>query len=362
VRGRAGGQFLNLSPSGASGFSQAALDLRLEATRLGGAPVDASVDVRGHRTYFTGGATPDYGRARVYRLAASVHDSSGYARLTLGRQSSPSLAAVSLMDGALAQYGRDRWGVGLFAGAEPDPVSYGLSSDVIDGGGYLELRSRPLAAERWTLTGGFVSSLDHGHVNRDFLFVQGFWTNRRLWASVAEELDLALGWKRAAGASALTLTSTFATARYQVTRDLDLHAGYDDRRDVRLYRDQVTPETEFDDHHRRGGWAGASLAAGKHLRLGAEGRLSGGSSWGTSRSYTGSVDLVRFAPLRADLRWRTTRTTGDETAGWLHVGGLTLHPYRETALEWTGGVRLTEDVFSGTTTATPRARSSPSPA
>jgi hypothetical protein len=47
------------------------------------------------------------------------------------------------------------------------------------------------------------------------------------------------------------------------------------------------------------------------------------------------------------VRWRTTRTTGDETAGWLHSGGLTLHPYRDTALEFSGGLRLTEDVFSG---------------
>jgi len=55
---------------------------------------------------------PDYSTTRVYRLAATAHDRSGRARVTLGRQFSPSLAVVNLFDGVLASYGRERWAPG----------------------------------------------------------------------------------------------------------------------------------------------------------------------------------------------------------------------------------------------------------
>ena len=71
-----------------------------------------------------------------------------------------------------------------------------------------------------------------------------------------QEVDYYRAWKQAIGEPAWSPTGTFATARYEVTRAVSLNAGYDSRRNVRLYRDAVTPETAFDDAFRQGVWGG----------------------------------------------------------------------------------------------------------
>ena len=347
LRGRIGARLLLVSPDGLDGYTQPALDLRLDGTSLGGKPVDLLVDVRGHHTYYSGGGQPDYSTTRVYRLAASVHDAAARTRLTVGRQFSPSLAVVSLFDGALASYSKERWGAGAFAGAEPEPTDYGFSSDLIDAGGFVELRSRALAEQRWTLSTGFVASWDQGNASRDYFFVQGFWTNQRLWASLAQQIDINASWKQDLGDPAIGLTSTFATARYQATPELDVRAGYDNRRDARLYRDRETPETEFDDRHRQGAWAGASYMLDRRFRFGADGRWSGGGTAGDYKSLTATAEALRLTSLQFTLRARGTRTLGDDIEGWLFSGGLALRPYGDLTLDLAGGVRITEEVFSG---------------
>ena len=347
LRGRIGARLLYVDPDGVDGYTQPALDLRLDGTSLGGKPLDLLVDVRGHHTYYSGGGQPDYSTTRVYRLAASVHDAVSRARLTLGRQFSPSLAVVNLFDGALATYSQERWAAGAFAGAEPEPTGYGFSSDLVDAGGFFELRSAPLAEQRWTLSTGFVASWDQGNASRDYFFVQGFWTDRRLWASLAQQIDVNSGWKQDLGEPAVGLTSTFLTARYQATPELDVHAGYDDRRDARLYRDRETPETEFDDRHRQGAWAGASYLLDRRFRFGADGRWSGGGTAGDYKSLTATAEALRLTEWQLTLRARGTRTLGDDIEGWLWSGGLSLRPYGELTLDLAGGVRSTEEVFSG---------------
>ena len=112
-------------------------------------------------------------------------------------------------------------------------------------------------------------------------------------------------WRHTTDAESTTTTptATFATARVSIGPALSLHAGYDNRRSVRLYRDFLSPEIEFDDSFRQGTWGGAQLSLG-HLLAGFDTRTSTGGSSGSSDSWTASAGLTRLTPLGAGVRRR----------------------------------------------------------
>ena len=118
-----------------------------------------------------------------------------------------------------------------------------------------------------------------------------------------------------------------------------MSAGFDNRRDVRLYRDLVTPETAFDDAFRHGAWAGLSLALARRYRLSFDARSSSGGSAGTARAYTGAVGAGRLTKYNGDVRLRTTRFEGPRLSGWIHALSLAVEPAPWTRLELGGGVR-----------------------
>ena len=88
-----------------------------------------------------------------------------------------------------------------------------------------------------------------------------------LSASAAQEVDINTGWERALGEDVLVPTSTFASLRVALQDGVGLAGGFDNRRNVRLYRDRLTPETEFDDAYRQGAWVGGDLSWRSRLRL-----------------------------------------------------------------------------------------------
>ncbi len=351
LRGRIGARYLVVDPSGVGGYSQPGLELRLDGANVGGAPIDLAVDVRGRRTYHSAAGAADDGEARVYRLAGTLHDASGHRRLTLGRQLSSAFAAVSLFDGALLEYAGERWGAGLFSGAEPNPATWAVSGDILQHGAFVIRRGRE-GARRWSVTTGGVASFDHGQVNRQYGFVQGTWLDPRLSLFLAEELDFNTGWKRAFGDPTLSFTNTFLSGRAQVTREFSVNAGYDNRRTVRLYRDRETPETEFDDRHREGAWAGFAAGVVEHLRLAADGRWSGGGTGGDHNSMSVSAEAYRLPALQTDARWRSTWFSGTTSSGWMHVAGIGVRPFGQTRIELSAGSRTSTDVLSQLDTRT----------
>lgn len=346
VRGRIGGSYLRVSPQGGGGYSQPALDVRLDAA-LG--PGDLAADVRSRQTYLAGSDVSS-GLGKVYRMSLSFHDDDASRRLTVGRQNSPALAAVNLFDGVLASLAHPRWGAGVFAGTQPDPVRFRLSGDRVESGGYMELRSRPASARRWSLVSGGIAAFDQGNVDRDYFYLQASYADPKLWASLAQEVDLYSGWKRTLGEPLISPSSTFLAVRAQASRILTLNAGYDTRRNVRLYRDRVTPETEFDDRYRNGSWLGAAIEPGGHLRLGADARFGSGGAGGSYHTWTASGELNRLPVLQSDLRLRATRFVGDMTTEWLYSGGLAVRPFGPTQLGINAGVRSTQDELSLTQT------------
>ncbi|MFH1278267.1 MAG: hypothetical protein ABIK65_07805 [Candidatus Eisenbacteria bacterium] len=345
VRGRVALRSLAVDDQSGTGqdFVQPALTFKMQGDRVLSSDWGVDMDVRARRTYrdLADGSSPASSRTRVYRLEASWKMEGSPWRVSAGRQLSPSLAAVSVFDGLLAQYGGRRWSAGVFAGTQPDPVDYGHSNLVREGGGFVQYETRH-GRTRWSVTSGAVGSYEGGELNREYFFLQGRYYDTRYSLSLSQELDLNRGWKADAGETALSPTNSFAFGRYAVAGGTVLEGGFDNRRRIRLYRDRVTPETDFDDSYRQGVWTGITQEVGD-LRLSLRGR----SGSGGIRSYSlrNRWQAPRVRGLRLGSRHTRFENSGSE--GWLHSGDMDVSLGSRVRLELSRGIRRESDIETG---------------
>src|SRR2546425_3126810 len=347
LRGRIGVEYFELRQRDSTGgrFSQPSLNLRLDGRPPGAPSLSVSVDVRARRTYTTlpdGSAVTD-GRNRVYQAALSLNAPGSPTRLTMGRQISPNLASVGLFDGVLAELNQPDWSSGVFTRSQPEPLQLGFSSAVVQLGGYAQRHSRPGAAAHWSLTLGAAGSYQDAHANREFAYLQRSYLTARLSTFLTQEVDYYRWWKLTPGMHAISPTSTFAMFRYRATDGLTLDAGFDNRRNVRLYRDVVNPETAFDDTYRQGAWMGAWLQLARQYRLGLDARSSGGGSAGRADAFTLSLGADRLTPLGASLPARSTHYTNPQLHRWLSSATLDFEPGTQLRLALNGGLRAERD-------------------
>jgi hypothetical protein len=343
IHGRVGVRYLAVRDHSATSaeYSQPALDLRLDGPSLGGSPVGLKIDARTRRTYqtFADGTEDNEGRTRVYAASVSWDDALTPVRFTLGRQSSPELAVISIFDGVMAEYAASSWSLGAFGGTQPDPLDFGYSSDIREYGVYHQVHGEPAASRRWALTTGLIGSYQESEINREFLYVQGRYTGPEFLAFFTEELDYNRGWKKdEAGESTFSSTGTFLSLQWRPVRVVTLRGGYDNRRNVRLYRDRITPVTEFDDAYRTGFWAGVMFRAGDRIKIGVDGRRRSGGDAGDADAYTVTFGMERIAKV-IGLHARSTRYQNDYEEGSLHSLDLDFAIGPRVNLGVTGGRR-----------------------
>jgi hypothetical protein len=143
------------------------------------------------------------------------------------------------------------------------------------------------------------------------------------------------------------LTSSFATVRVSPVDALSVTGGIDNRRNVRLYRDSIDPEVEFDDSFRRGVWGGANVSLGPHVHLAGDIRSSQGGPAGRASSSSASLGLVRLTRLQFGLRGRATRYDGESLSGSLQSASLEFRPVSPLRVEMTSGVRIDRNAIAG---------------
>ena len=357
LRGRLSVEYFFMRQIDVAGqLSQPALGLRLDGPPGGAAALNLTVDVRARRSYTIlpdGSAITD-DRSRVYAADLVVSAPGSPARLTVGRQISGALASVGVFDGAMAELLQPSWSTGVFAGTQPEPIDLGFSSDIVQVGGYTQRHSRPGANARWAVTLGASGSYESAHANREFAWVQGSYLDARLSAFVTQEVDYYRPWKVLLGMRTISPTSTFAFLQWRATDVVAFDAGFDNRRNVLLYRDVVNPETSFDDTYRQGAWGGVSFRPVPRVRVGAEARASSGGPSGSATSYTATLALDRLPRLGASLRTRTTYYVNPQLKGLLQSATLGFDPGTRFHLELNGGVRAEQDPTASpaSTTAT----------
>jgi hypothetical protein len=346
IRGRLGVRYFQMELTGdaPSRLSQPAFDARLDGPNLGGSPIGVTVDVRAYRGSRTrpGGAQPTEHTSvtRVYQTALYWHRADSPARVTLGRQFATALASVGLFDGIAIDIDRVHWSAGGFSGTQPEPATFGFSSDVRESGAYLQWHNAVGRGPSWSLTTGAVGSYARGEIDREFVYLQGMVNSRRFSLYAAEELDINRGWRSEAEGSTTTPTSTYAMARWSLSDAFSIQGGFDSRRSVRLYRDFINPEIEFDDSFREGTWGGFMLSAfGSRVRASGDARVSRGGAAGKATSFTGSFGVSRLTPLGLGAQLRTTVYDGLLAAGTLRSASLEVNPYGVLRLQASAGMR-----------------------
>lgn len=350
LRGRLGLRYFvtDYALATTSSISQPAMDARLDGQHLGGTPLGLSLDVRANRTSGGSGAGPATS-TRVYQAALHIDGTAVPGRLTVGRQFSTALSTVGLFDGIAADFTWRHTGAGLFAGSQPDAVDFGMSGAIREYGAYGRVHSAPGSPGIWSLTTGLIGSYARGEVNREFLYLQGMYVHRQLSLYAAQEVDYNRAWKAEAEGRRTTPTSTFATARVALGPLLAVSAGYDNRRNVRLYRDFVSPDVAFDDSFRQGVWGGAQLTLGSHVQAGYDLRASRGGSSGASDSWTATARASRLTPLGLGARVRVTRYAGALLEGTLQGASLEVQPAGRFRLDLSAGTRHDVRPLEGTT-------------
>jgi hypothetical protein len=344
LRGRIGARFLSVQQLDGSGanYSQPSLDLRLDGQNLGGTPMGLTVDIRSRRMIASNvdGTSQAFGQTLVYQAVVFAGRPGARYRLALGRQYSPALATVNLFDGLLAEVNRSSWSTGAFAGAIPSALNLQWSIAQSEVGGYFQLHQSPRKAYPWAVTLGLVGTFDQGSSDRKFGFLQASLARANWGFFLSQEVDYYGADKIAAGEpSAISPTGSFGSAYARLGRVVDLNAGFDSRRNVRLYRDVVSPITQFDDAFRKGYFAGIGFKLGNAARLGFDARASQGSVVGTADALTGSLAFFRLTPAHLLLSLRATRYTGTQSNGWLYSGVLGIPITGALRAELNGGLR-----------------------
>lgn len=350
LHGRIGLQTLHLRDRSEYGadFDQPALTLRLQGDRVAGTPLGLEADVRARMLTRDGQSSS---RSRVYRLNVSQgNDAEGFG-WTAGRQFAPALSVLNLFDGVRLQYQNPRWSTGVLGGTQPEPKYYGLSTRVVEGGGWFTLRETQ-ARTRWSATVAAIGSYEDGSIDREFAWLQGRVAHGPLSLRVDQVLDLNRGWKQDAGESVISSTSTYLAARWQVRPTFSVDGGLDSRRQVRFYRDRQTPETEFDDAYRQGYWAGLRARPLRWLDLGLRGRTRLRRDYERADSGDLTVGLVDRKWSRARLDSRTAVYRGELVEGWLQSLRLSVPVHARVRAGVFGGVRSEDgrktDLMNGT--------------
>jgi len=339
------------TPSLGTGFNQPSFDLRMSGLNISGTAFGLSLDLRTRYTVtsLTGQPNQVDGKTRVYQAAVFWGAPGAGFRTVVGRQYLTAVTSVAMFDGGLMELNGPRVSFGAFGGMEPDPGTLGVSPEIQDYGGYLQFHSAPAALAPWAVTAGAVASLQANHANREFGFIQLNVNTRAYSLFGLQEIDYYPPWKVQLGESPLSFTSQYATGLLRVTPWLGLNAFYDNRRNVRLYRDTQNPETAFDDAYRQGYGAGVQFLSYK-VRVGGDWRRSTGGTAGRANSYTGLLGLDPVTPLRVTLTARATwyRNESDSTlntpiaqriSGQLYSWWLGCDPLDRLHVDVSGGTR-----------------------
>lgn len=347
IRGRIGIRYLSTDAGiGSSGvMSQPAFNLRLDGTHLSRSPFGVSVDVRAQRSILprpdSTHPAPTYplGVTRVYTADVQWNPLGSPTTVTIGRQFSATSSSVGMFDGVAVGYNRQHWGAGVFGGLQPSLYTFAFSDSTREYGAYVQWHNAAMSMPLWSLTLGGVGAYTMGQIDREFTYATAMFIAPRVSAYLTQEVDINRGWRLAQEHSSVTPTSTFATVQVSLTDALSLNAGLDNRRNVRLYQDYVSPETVFDNSFRQGEWGGLALNLHGRFRVSGTARTTTGGPAGRAQSYTGSVGVMRLTTLDLGVHARATSYTGDLTSGGLQSLSVEASPINVLHVEATGGLR-----------------------
>ena len=337
--GTVGAEYFSVTGNGVR-LTQPGIDLRVFGGPEG-SPLSVGLDLRERRVTTAAAGTPTAGvdESRIYQAVVRWQTPGSPLRVGLGRQFVDGMAAVGLIDGLQVERAGPAWSAGAFVGTQPGVADLEVSGDIRELGAYVRRQGHPAAGGFWSLTAGASGSYEGWRTNREFLYLEARYFGPRLSGFLSQEVDYYRPWKRVAGEPAFSPTATFGDVRYQMSGAWSVQGGVDERRNVRLFQDAISPESTFDAAFRRGAWLGTTIRPGRHLLVDLDARASDGGSIGRTDSYTGAFAFDRLGTLGGAVRVRGTRYLSPGRAGWLGAAEVGVSPADRWRLSVNAGER-----------------------
>lgn len=239
-------------------FTQATTRLSLKARRLFGQEVTLSVRGRGRfdkraRTFTSGIDDNDWSN-KVWEFSLSYDDPNAAIAASVGRILPRRVGAIGYLDGALVETRFSRaFRVGLFGGASPDWMYDDPRLTLTRTGGYLSVSTGTPSTQYYEQAIGMVGEYHGGEVNREFLLLQGRYSQGGNWGlNHSAELDVNRGWRKERAGSSIELSNLYLSTWIRLSDRLRLTLNYDNRTNYWTYESRSVVDSLFDDQLRQG--------------------------------------------------------------------------------------------------------------
>lgn len=171
---------------------------------------------------------------RVYNLSVRYDVLPSFSMI-LGRNINPKISSLGAMDGLQLEKYFGKFYIGAIGGFRPDIFDYGLNTDLLQYGGYAGVLTDDKKFYSQT-TLGFLEQQNAGETDRRYAYFQHNSTvfkNLNLFSSL--ELDL---FSKVDGMTSndIRLTNLYVSARYRISRKVNLMLSYDSRKRILYYQ------------------------------------------------------------------------------------------------------------------------------
>ena len=280
-----------------------------------------------------------FGKFFLYEFAFDYQIQDQFA-VTIGRFINRNMVSVGAIDGLkLEKTGRLGFG-GVIAGFRPDPISYGLNTDLFQFGAFAGLYHNKSKSAFSSL--GFIEQTNKKMTDRRYLYFQHQSNvSEKISLFASSELDLYQKDSTGRGGMSPRLSNLFFSVNYRVLPALNLSASYDVRRNFILYESFAEELDRLirDDPYRTG------------LRLRANYRLAKYVRWGVAMSRRLQSDQKNeYSQINSSLQF--SKIPGLKGSLML-MGGLNKNSYLsyQTFL-----ARYSRDFWKGKVTIAPYGR------
>jgi hypothetical protein len=211
---------------------------------------------------------------RIYEVSLQYDDPASALNFQLGRIASNRISGIGIFEGALVEYGiQGGWRAGVFGGTRPDMTTSEPNPEETTAGLYAAYEAGSWTGHQVRGTFALAGRYHAGEIDEEFIYEQVYYGfSRQFFITQSAEIAINRGWREEAEGSAWGLSNVLLNVSYSPSSILTFDLGYDNRRQMRTYETQDTPDSLFDDALRQGFRAGV----GARLPFGLRAYLRGG--------------------------------------------------------------------------------------
>ena len=227
--------------------------LSFKGAHLGnsGFSLDSYISFRHQINHWNEVSENPFDALKVYNLAVSYDTK--HLEIAVGRKINHRISNIGAIDGLQIGYHWDRLTIGAVAGTRPDHADYGLNFNLPQAGVYAEHQFQGGNGTLRNTVGVFEQRSGTSTDRRYLYFQHSNSLINRMFVFASCEIDLFKNIQSQAQ-SDFRLTSLYVSARYKFSRQFNVFASYDNRRNVIYYETYKNALDQLIDQETRQGF------------------------------------------------------------------------------------------------------------